>query len=138
MKQRTTADMVQIAMQQRSVKPNIAAISKSRQHLRSVRESLIQIQDYDPIDFLGMLVRGEPIPSYTIHDSGKIETSYENATIKERRQAAQFLAAKILPTIVAHKILPSTPDDVNEGADDAGQFFRDMVTKAVRRVDGTS
>lgn len=136
MKQRTTAQMVQAAIHARSIQPNIAVLSKQGQHLKSVRESLAQIQEYDPIEFLGMLVRGEPIPSYQIDAKGVITVTYEKTAIKDRRQAAQFMAAKILPTIVAHKILPSSPDDPENENESAEQFFKDMVTKAVRRSDG--
>lgn len=142
MRANITAKMLKAALNQHKVEQPLT-IHKSQQNnvkVRSIKESIIQIQDYDPLEFLGMIMSGLPVPSIIVDEKGNMTTVYENAPISQRRMAAQFLADKMMPTIHAHKIIPGTPEELPENKEEmvesAEDMFKSMVSKAVRKASG--
>jgi hypothetical protein len=100
--------------------------------LRSVQETFITIQEFDPVTFLGRMMNGEPMEYITVDERGNQIVEYENATLDCRRKAAEFLAAKLIPSLHAHKIIPGTPyEDGEEGS--VEDVFRKIVSKAINR-----
>jgi hypothetical protein len=101
--------------------------------LRSVQETFLQIQELDPITFLGKIMNGEPVPTVIVDKNGDVFTEYDIASMTDRRKAAEFLAAKLMPTLHAHKIIPGTPNEsVGEGSVD--DVFKRIVSKAIDKA----
>lgn len=92
-----------------------------------VRENVIKIQMYDPIEFLGRVMAGEPIPTTYIDEEGQVSKSFEIASLKERVSIAKFMANKIMPSMHVIK-------DLRDGDDSPGKTgFDALVDEALKR-----
>jgi hypothetical protein len=100
---------------------------KSAVALIPIKDHLLRIQQYDPIGFLAKVMLGEPIPfKHIIQKDGVLyeEVAFMVPKMSERLSAAEFLAAKQLPTMHAHKI-------VHEDEQDEKNSFDDLVERAI-------
>ena len=98
--------------------------AKARVQLREVRDILVEVQSYNPIEFLGKIMQGEPVPSKYIDEDGNEHITFLVPAMKDRVRAAQFLANKMIPTMHAHKIVNEREDN-NE--------FDTMVERAIAK-----
>lgn len=91
-----------------------------------VRENILKIQVYDPIEFLGKVMSGQPIPSYYIDEFGKILETFEVANLNQRITIAKFMASKIMPSM---HVIKDLRDDDTPGK----TGFEALVDEALNR-----
>ena len=73
------------------------------------------VTECDPIGFLMDVVNGNPIETHYISEDGEITTGHEHASLKQRIEAAKYLADKYMPKVAvvkhAHLVLDETRKD---------------------------
>lgn len=103
-----------------------AAINGKPVRVVGVRENILKIQMYDPIEFLGKVMAGEAIPSVYVNEDGSTSQTFEFAPLKERIAIAKFMASKIMPTM--HVV-----NDMRNNDDPGKTGFDALVDEAINR-----
>lgn len=92
----------------------------------SVRENIVKIQSYDPIQFLCKVMADGMMPVSFVTEDGEVKTQYVPVHPNKRIEAAKFLAGKIMPTMQMVKVLNEGDKTAQDTADDA---FAQMVKR---------
>lgn len=104
----------------------------------TVQESVVRIiNECDPVGFLSDIVNGKAIECHVVGEDGQITTFYETPTLKQRLQAASFLAERYLPkvAVVKHAHLHKSADKPTPGEE---RSFGQIVTHAAQKSSNSS
>lgn len=104
----------------------------------TVQESVVRIiNECDPVGFLSDVVNGKAIEAHIVTEGGEVVTIYETPSLKQRIQAANFLAERFLPkvAVVKHAHLHKSADKPSHGD---GRSFGQLVTHAAQKSSNSS
>lgn len=99
-----------------------------------VRENILKIQMYDPIEFLGKVMAGEPIPSIYVDEQGVITRTFEVANLKERISIAKFMASKIMPSM---HVVKDLRDEDAPGKTGFDALVDEAINRGRQTINGT-